>query len=199
MESKIIDFINNNQDDRIILLKSPEVVKWLFNDLSFLQEEKNNKVTKILEDTWGQNITKKRRPDLKLDKQWTNKFGEHIAEELFILCQKNISKPKKKKNYQPDLESDDCIIEVKTQTYLTKGTASEKILGCPFKYAEIPKLYSKKLLIVCIGGAEKICRESYGNLPGRKCTEEKQHFIDFFKNNGIEYVGATDILKNLVK
>jgi hypothetical protein len=64
-------------------------------------------------------------------------------------------------------------MEVKCGTYYTNGTAHEKILGCPFKYADIPILYSKPLKIVCIGGAEKICREQYGNLSGEKCIGRK--------------------------
>ena len=97
-----------------------------------------------------------------------------------------------------DYEVDDALLEVKTQTYHTSGTAGEKILGSPFKYAEIPELYSKPLRIVCIGGAERICREQYGNLVGPKCSIQKKRFIDFYKENNIEYVGATEILKAFV-
>jgi hypothetical protein len=140
-------------------------------------------------------MLKVRRPDLKLDKQWTNKFGEHICEELYMMLGKQVSKPIKKQHYQPDSEVDDAIIEAKAQTYYTSGTAGEKILGCPFKYAEIPQLYGKPLRIVCMGGAEKVCRESYGNLPGEKHSLQKKKFIEFFRENGIEYIGATDILQ----
>ena len=70
-------------------------------------------------------------------------------------------------------------------------------MGCPFKYAEVPGLYSKPLKIICIGGAEDICRYKYGNLPGPKCSIEKKRFLDFYKASGIEYVGVTDILKEL--
>ena len=131
-----------------------------------------------------------------MDKQWTNKFGEHICEEIYTLLGKQVSKPIKQKNYQPDLEVDTYIIEAKTQTYFTNGTAGEKILGSPFKYAEIPDLYGKPLIILCMGGAEKICRESYGNLPGDKCVPQKKKFIDFFRENNIEYIGASDIIRS---
>jgi hypothetical protein len=30
-----------------------------------------------------------------------------------------------------------------------------------------------------MGGAEKICRESYGNLPGQKCSAQKNKHLDF--------------------
>ena len=57
----------------------------------------------------------------------------------------------------------------------------------------VPHLYSKPLKIVCIGGAEKVCREEYGNLG--ETSQQKKKFIDFFKENMIEYVGATQLLQ----
>lgn len=204
MLDKICQVIDKNTDKRIVLLKSKEVIMWLFGDLSFLPAiEKKNKTAddskyKVLEDKWGQDTLKTRRPDLKLDKQWTNKFGEHICEEICLLMGKEFYKPVNKEHYQPDLEVDDTIWEAKANTFFTNGTAAEKILGCPFKYAEVPELYGKPLKILCMGGAEQLCREKYGNLPGSKCSVQKQKFIEFFKQNKIEYIGATDIIKSLI-
>ena len=201
---EILEVIKKNTDSRIILMREREVIMWLCGDLSFLpQINKKNKTTddpkyKVLEDKWGQETLKKKRPDLKLDKQWTNKFGEHLVEEFNYILGKEVSKPINKEHYQPDCEVDDAILEAKAQTFYTSGTAGEKILGCPFKYAEIPELYSKPLKIICMGGAERICREQYGNLPGAKCSPQKKKFLDFFKDNNIEYIGATDILKSLL-
>lgn len=202
---QIIEYIQGKNIENIVLLKNREVIQWLFNDLSFLpQIEEVNKgrhslQKKALEDKWGQEILKVRRPDLKLDKQWTNKFGEHLCEELYILLGNIPKKPETKNSYAPDLEIDAAIIEAKTQTYFTKGTAGEKILGCPFKYSEVPDLYDKPLKIVCIGGAEKICKEQYGNLDGPKCSPQKKKFLEFFKINRIEYIAATDILKSFIE
>ena len=201
--ARFMDLISKNEDTRIVLLRQPSVVQWLFGDLSFLPEiEKKNKTAddakyKVLEDKWGQEMMKMRRPDLSLDKQWTNRFGEYICEEIYTLLGKVVSKPVKKENKQPDLETDDAILEAKTQTFYTSGTAGEKILGCPFKYAEIPDLYEKPLKILCMGGAEKVCRESYGNLPGPKCSAQKNKYLDFWREQGIEYVGASDMLRQL--
>lgn len=197
-------FVCSSKDTRIVLLRQKEVVQWLYGDFSFLPtiEAKNKshdtKKYKLLEDAWGQNILKMRRPDLKLDKQWTNKFGEHICEEICLLMGKEFFKPANKKHYQPDLEVDDTIWEAKANTFFTTGTAAEKILGCPFKYAEVPELYGKPLKILCMGGAEMLCREKYGNLPGSKCSKQKKAFLDFFRENQIEFVGATDILTTLL-
>jgi hypothetical protein len=176
----------------ITLLRQKEVVQWLYGDLSFLPSD-TNETKKFLEDRWGQETMKVRRPDLKMDKQWTGLFGEYICEELYTLLGKAVTKPVKKEGYQPDLETEDYIIEVKTGTYNTSGTAGEKILGCPFKYCDIPRLYGKNLKIVCIGGAEQACKK-YGNLPGENCSEQKQKFLDFFSENGIEYMGITSDL-----
>ncbi len=195
MIENIIKNISMNTDKRIILLRDTNVINWVFGNLDFIHSQTNDKSAyKNIEDEWGRVVLKSRRPDLKLDKQWTNKFGEHLCEELCILLGKKTKNPIKKERFKPDLEIDECIIEVKTGTFYTTGTASEKILGCPFKYADIPTLYSKPLRIICIGGAEAMCRENYGNLPGIKCSKQKQLFLDFFKHNGIEYIGASDIL-----
>lgn len=195
--TKIENYINNNTDTKIVLLREKEVIQWLYGDLSYLPVVKKQTDNKNLEDKWGQQMLKKRRPDLKLDKQWTNKFGEHICEELYLLQGKIVKNPVTKNHYKPDLETEEYILEAKAGTYYTTGTAGEKILGCPFKYAEVPDLYSKPLLIVCIGGAEKLCRHQYGNLDGDKCSIQKQKFLDFFRENKIEYVGATDILESI--
>ena len=199
MES-VITKIQTSTDARIILLRKPEVIRWLFGDTSFLSEiEKKNKTKdtekrKVLEDEWGRTILKQRRPDLKVDKQWSGIVGEYLCEELYILQQKQIKKPKKQHHFQPDWETDDAILEVKTQTFFTTGTAGEKIFGVPFKYADVPGLYGKPLHIICMAGAEKMCRDNGMIGP---CSAEKQKYIDLYRDGHIEFVAATDILKSL--
>jgi hypothetical protein len=199
LHNKILDCKN----DSIILLKEKEVLMWLLNDLSFFPKLNNQNKSKFtdamkkLEDEWGRTIFKKKRPDLVLDGQWTNMFGQHVCEELFTILQKHPRKPEKKENKQPDIEIDELIIEVKTCTYFTTGTANEKILGVPFKYADVPELYGKPLHIYCLGGAETASRTQYGNLPGEKMTETKKKMIHFYKEMKIEFIGISDILKKL--
>lgn len=205
ISQKIFEKIIEKNKPEIILLKEKEVIQWLLGDKSFLpsieeskSKSKDEEKKKKLEDEWGRNILKKKRPDLKLDQQWTNMFGQHICEELFILLGNNPTKPEKKNNCQPDIEIEDFIIEVKTCTYFTSGTANEKILGVPFKYCEIPGLYNKPLQIYCLGGAEQASREQYGNLPGIKMSENKKEFLNFFKEKKIEFIGFSDVLKSLI-
>jgi hypothetical protein len=201
--AKFMEFISKKEDAKIVLLRQKEVVQWLFGDVSFLPAivKKNKKADtkkyKELEDKWGRAVMKIRRPDLSLHKQWTGIFGEHICEEIYSLLGKVVSKPKNIEHNKPDFEVVHAIVEAKAQTFYTDGTAGEKILGCPFKYAEIPELYGKPLKIVCMGMAEKICRDSYGNLPGKKCSAQKKKFIDFFLENKIEFIGASDLLRSL--
>lgn len=148
---KVCDCIATNIDEHITLLRNREVIMWIFGYLSFFPSIKNMSKTstkakyKLIEDEWGRAVLKTRRPDLKLDKQWTNKFGEHLCEEIYALIGKDIYIPLKKNHYQPDFEVDNAIIEAKTGTFYTDGTAGEKILGCPFKYADIPELYNKTI------------------------------------------------------
>ena len=197
--NKFLKFISTIDNPHIILLREPSVVQWLFGDCSFIEQIRHeNETLKYIEDAWGREIFKLRRKDLKLDKQWTGKFGEHICEEIYLLLGKVTSIPPSRQGHKPDLEVDDAIIEVKTQTFYTTGTAGEKILGCPFKYCEVPDLWGKPLKIICLGGAEKVCRSTYGNLPGEKCSPQKKELLDYFKVRGIEYIGATDILRSLV-
>lgn len=202
--TSIHSYIEVLEDKRIVLLRNKEVLQWLFGDLSFLPPiEKTTKTAdekklKVLEDKWGQTTLKVRRADLTLDKQWTNKFGEHLCEEMLLLLGKKVSKPVKKNHYQPDSEVEDGIWEAKAGTFHTGGTAGEKILGTPFKYIEVPKLYGKPLKILCMGGAEQICRNQYGNLPGPLCSPEKKEVLDFYKSKGVEYVAATELLKSIL-
>ena len=138
------------------------------------------------------------RPDLAKSKtNWTTRFGEYICRELFLLQGHNVTKPQRIAGFEPDWQTDSIILEAKTQTYFTTGTAAEKILGTPFKYADVPQLYGKGLRIVCMGGAEQHCRH-FGVLPGPRMTATKQKILDFWKQNNIEYVAATDILTSLV-
>ena len=190
---------------QVILLKNRTVVQWLMGDLSFLStdakfttKKQSDLKYKELEDKWGQSILELRRPDLRKSGQWTTKFGEHICEEINIMFGKVPTSPRNIDGYKPDVEVDDAIWEAKTQTYMTDGTAGEKILGVPFKYADIPRLYGKPLKILCIGCAEKKSREQYGNIIGLKTTETKREFIEFYKSRGIEWVGFSDLIADII-
>ena len=124
--NEIIEYISNVVNKNIILLRQKEVIQWLIGDLSFLpgieeqkSKSKNGKARKILEDNWGKKALKLKIPDLKLDGQWTNKFGEHLLEEIYEMQNIKFKKPINKNNHQPDLEVDECVLEAKAETYFT--------------------------------------------------------------------------------
>lgn len=190
--------------DNIVLLKQKEVIQWIFGDTSFLPTSKKiitktAEITRLkkLEDEWGRRITKLKRPDLDLEGQWTGPFGEEICKELYILLGQNPRSIKEvKDSLDIDFETDNYMIEVKTQTYYTTGTAGEKVLGVPFKYRNVLNVYEKPLKILCIGGIEKLCKNQYGIFKG---DDNANIILEFYKNKlGIEYIAITDILKPLL-
>ena len=170
---KIICEIKNN-------VKFKEMINWSQNDYKFkLGDKKDNKEEKKLGNILI-NTTN--------NKQWTTKLGEELVKQIFILKGNKVWRPEKKQHYIPDLETKDYIIEVKTISWTTTGTAGEKVFGTPFKYAEIPILYNKPLLIICVGYQEY--EFIYGNTPifGKNVRIQQKKFIDFYKDNNIKYI-----------
>jgi len=197
----VISAIARNQDSRIVLLRQKEVIQWLFSDLSFLPEVEvsKNKATdnqkrKVLEDAWGQRMLSIRRPDITASGQWTTKLGEHITEELVLLQGEEFYKPQRMEGMEPDVGGEKFLWESKAGTHFTMGTAHEKIMGVLMKYRNVPRLYNKPLKILCLGRAEKECREHYGVLPGPKMDDAMTMILDTARALQIEYIGATDVL-----
>lgn len=198
--------ITETENDNIKLLRNKEVLEWMFGQTTYLPFENQEKISKTkraeemkkLEDIWGLNIMKKLRPDLKNTGQWTQLFGETICKELYLLLGYKVSKPKKQEKYQPDLQTEEFILEVKSQTIFTSGTAAEKILGVPHKYADVPTLYSKPLKVVCIGGAERECIK-FGCFPEvTNVSESKKRLLEFYKSMQIEFVQASLLLNSII-
>lgn len=208
--ARFTTWLATHHNPAITRLRNPQVVQWLYGDLSFLPNTKNKKEAKAEEDKWGRMVATSFRPDLKCDeeeKQWTTNLGQDICKELYELSGHTVSKIETRDHLAPDWETDKVVLEAKTQTFHTTGTAGEKVLGTPFKYAEVPVLYGKKheekheekpLKIVCMAGIEKLSREHYGNLAGTKTSPKKEDFLKYLRDNlKIEYVAATDILNSL--
>jgi hypothetical protein len=198
-----------NKGIQFNLIHNKEVIQWLFGDNDFLHTrisgelvttKTKSRITELLkseEDKWGRETLHTIRPDLRLDKQWTNRFGEYLCSDLYTLQGYTPTKPPIKDHYQPDLETASDILEAKIQTYYTTGTACEKVLGTPLKYAEVPRLYGKPLTIVCMAGAEMLCRNQY-KMMGTDLSPEKEKIINYYKDiMRIKYIGATDILLSL--
>ncbi|MCK5413103.1 MAG: hypothetical protein KAI57_01880 [Candidatus Pacebacteria bacterium] len=189
------------------LLKNLEVIRWCFCGITekttiITSNKEELKKANIKEKLWGNSIM-----GTESNNQWTTKLCEELVEEaLIMLGRKNVRKTiqksgmLRKKKYSPDLECDDFVYEVKGRSWTTTGTAGEKILGVPLKYGEVPRLYEKPLQIVLVGYQEYEARDGFqfGDLldPDEQ-TDELRESLAFYKDNDIEYIGFTDILKKI--
>lgn len=188
---------------RVTLLKDENVVRWALGDEKLFPN-------KITEKAWGLKQLSIIRPDIKEGKrvQWTTEVGEKIVEEaLYMLGEKNISKITSPivVGCKPDLQSDKFIVEVKTGTYTTVGTADQKILAVPFKYSNVPSICGKPLLIVLVGSSEwHAGRLKFGLLPAspfscifNNTTDLSMDVSTILKHNrdkNIFYIGLSDFL-----
>jgi hypothetical protein len=102
--------------------------------------------------------------------------------------------PTQKVGFRPDIETDDVIVEVKGRTWTTTGTAGEKVLGTPVKYAEIPGHYGKPLRIVLVGKQEQELLEGPVPLVGEHVRPAHRAQLQFWRDNHIEFVRGSDLL-----
>ena len=217
---RIYDKLSIEDKSKIKLLIDPNVVKWILNDLKFLPQPENNIVgyakngnpkyektkKKILdelkknEDKWCKSIMRNKRPDLPNTDGGQSKFGplgEELCREYYTLKGIQYYNPIKYdgKSYTLDLETVNNMIESKAGSYYTTGTAGEKIMGVPYKYAEVPRLYNKPLLIICFGGSEEYCKKV--ELLGTSTIPEREVQIEYWKSINISYAGFSELLNNL--
>lgn len=189
------------------LLDNPEVIRWCYEGVTrlTLRDTSNSKMLgpfKKVEDEWGDRVISGDGGG-----QWTTKLCEDLVlEALTKLGRKNVRKTKQMKSsvrdrrYSPDLECNNFVYEVKGRNWTTTGTAGEKILGVPLKYGEVPSLYGKPLQIILVGYQEYEAKEgfAFGDLLNSKNqTKELHASLAFYKEQHIEYVAFTDILKAL--
>jgi hypothetical protein len=189
------------------LLNNPEVIKWCYEgvtdvSLKNTESEKKLKESKEIEKRWGNKVINTSR-----GKQWTTVLCQDLVMEALIkIGRKNVRTTTSKKStlrdkkYDPDLECDNYVYEVKGRSWCTPGTAGEKILGVPLKYGELPRLYKKPLQIILVGYQEYEAREkfAFGDLLDKNNqTTELKDSLAFFKEHNIEYVAFTDVLKKI--
>jgi hypothetical protein len=188
------------------LLDNTEVINWCYKGITSdnLTTTSNNRLleaAKREEDAWGNKITN------GVGGQWTTRLCQDLVMEALIrLGRNNVKKavPQKSsvrnKSYQPDLECDEFVYEVKGRNWTTTGTAGEKILGVPLKYGEVPRVYKKPLRIVLVGYQEYEAKNvfAFGDLLNEEeQTKELKASLEFYKTNYIEYVGFTEMLGDL--
>ena len=188
------------------LLKNQSVVNWCFqpatkyslintSNIKLLKPENNR------EKEWARSVIGGQ------GNQWTTELCQEVVKEALIeLGRKNVRSTTRKKSslrekkYDPDLECDDFVYEVKGRSWTTTGTAGEKILGVPLKYGELPSLYHKPLKIILVGYQEYEARNGYAFgdlLDNTNQTLELKDSLEYFKEHSIEYIGFTSILSKL--
>ncbi len=192
---------------KLNLLNNLDVIRWCYEagtDVSLMNTDNGKKLkeAKKIEKNWGNTMIQKSE-----SKQWTTILcQELVMEALKVLGMKNVEKRKaikstlRDKKYQPDLECDNYVYEVKGRSWTTPGTAGEKILGVPLKYGEIPRLYAKPLKIILVGYQEFEARNkfAFGDLlDTNNQTIELKESLAFYKSLNIEYVAFTEILTQI--
>jgi len=178
------------QQNRYVLeyIIQDEVLEWLSGTKKWLNASKEEELE------FGKRILG------RTTNQWTTKVCESILKETLMLLGKEPNAPIMKtcsngKKLKPDWECNDAMYECKARTYSITGTAGEKILGTPYKYAECPRLYGKPLYIVVMAYQEHEAVNSF-QLFTPKSHEQKDMLV-YYENMGIKYVKYTDLLKEL--
>lgn len=171
-----------------------EILKWAkapTEEQSILTTSNDKKLKEhaIKEKEWGNRMIGQ-----KDNSQWTTNLGESLVYRILKDNDENPRRAPSKGGYRPDWETDNYIYEVKTRNWSTPGTAGEKVLGTPLKYAEIPELYGKPLKIVCVAYQEY--ELTYGKTPvlGKNVRKAQKKFLDFYKSNNIEILGFSDLI-----
>ena len=123
-------------------------------------------------------------------KNWSGFLCEDLVRETLQRQGHNVLPLRKLGGFSPDVETDDCVYEVKGRRYFMAGTASEKVLGVPYKYSDIPELYGKPLKIVCVAYQEWV--STYGKdgerVFGDVGSSNRMAQLDLWKTQGIEFV-----------
>jgi len=165
--------------------------KFKYNNKQLLEKRRQN------EAKWNMELMKRIRPYLfnKDHKQSSlfGLFGEILVKEYYILTGEFVTdKPEKKGGHDLDLETFKKMIEVKTGSYFTTGTAGEKIFGVPYKYRKVPRLYNKPLLIILLGGDKKD-----SDLVCETDDPENEIHKEFWKSQNITFTCFKKLLNNL--
>lgn len=194
--STMVKILKENRPDYII--SKDGVLEWLVK-----VESGGGFSTKTDEDSWGK-ATVSEFTGKPTTHQWTTFLSERATEECLELCRDPVvtRQPVVKNFGRLDMETRNFMIESKTGSYHTSGTAHEKIAGCPYKYAEIPRISGKSLLIVVSGRAETFARkvgQGGGSMiitprNAHLFSPEKTRMVNEWASVGIRVVPMTRII-----
>ena len=175
-------------------LRNKHVKSWIRNGLYFrnLKYKYDINKAKEIENNFGNHILRRYYDYNYNNCNWSGILGECLVKSLLENSGNNVIRPRKNNNLLPDWETDDYIYEVKARKYTSTGSIGEKILGVPYKYADIPILYKKPLKIVLIGYQEYEAINKFDLFD--PSSDNKQNINNMLKNMGIEFVKGSDLL-----
>ena len=197
--------INNNllnqfaiKNNKYKYLGNLELINYFLGNMKFkdLLEEKAFG-TKIYQD-----ICKIKSPR----SNWSTKISEEFSRELLsyifdttITNCKNDSELHIRLDLQSNQQDFKNFFEVKCRTYLTTGTAGEKILGTPKKYCKVYLKYKMPLYIILVGYQEKEAVDKFDlfNLnPMNKLHKNDIKLMDLYHEDfHINYIRSSDLIK----
>jgi len=98
----------------------------------------------------------------------------------------------------PDFITNNSIIEVKTGTLFTSGTAHEKIPWASLKYETTLEVTGKtNIIVMCVGRAEQWAHTE-GFLASSTLDPEKYKmriaFVKFLNENNVFFIGMTELM-----
>lgn len=166
----------------------------------FMCENKFNQNEDVKENAkrWGDALLRKytNYSQQALYKCWSGALSEMVVFALLTLtgCKK-IKMPKIINGLKPDIETEECIYEVKSRNYNTPGTIGEKILGTPWKYAGVPRLYGKKLIIIVCGYQEVEAIEKFDIFDTQ--SPERTAQKEYWENLNIHYMKCSELYQRV--
>lgn len=177
--------------DTTTIVFDKKLINWVLIGDGFIKYNKNHKKYNKKEKDWGHEISNCNNVS------WSKVLSEKIVFQLLYLDGQNPRIPINMNGFLPDIETDEFIYEVKTRTYTTSGTAGEKILGTPYKYANIPRLYNKPLKIILVAYQELEAINKFKLFNYNDNSIEKIKILNLWKEIGIEYIKCSDLMKNV--
>lgn len=174
-------------------LRRLEVCQWVCLDETSFIHGVRAKDRQVAEFKWG--------TEMFPTKMWSGVLGERVGKDL-LTALGHMFLPKKNytwdgETHTTDGEIENFIVEIKTQTYHTPGTAGEKILGTDRKYAGLPPVAHKGVMIICVANAERIAEKSglfYS--PDLPHHHQVRNYLNYYQQ--IYYIRATDLVRKLV-
>ena len=185
--------MNDNLKERIDWTRTPfndgqtyKLVKKDGKTANQQREEAKNK-----EKQWGNSMINDTN-----NGQWTTKLGENLVKDVLERTGRTVSRPKKKEHYQPDWETEDAIWEVKTRNWTVTGTAGEKVFGTMYKYSDVPLLYGKPLIIVCVAYQEYELTHGNTKIFG-EMSDRKKAFLKLAEDFKITYMKFSELVSQI--